>query len=230
MSSFGVDDLDEVEVIRAANAVVNMADALPDLPRECPGAAAGGPFRLTYCTSSSLPPKLTLRLFHIFESNMKAIYEQTWGWDRNVKMKELFHPASRFIIVSKTEHGQGLEQGQGQRETVQSLQAENIVAFTMYRFDWDDEDEPEHPVLYCYELQVAPDSRGHGFGRFLMSLLVTIADKLRMWKVMLTCLKHNAPAMAFYLHCGFGIDANSPSSFGHAEEEYEILSNKPLIK
>lgn len=34
----------------------------------------------------------------------------------------------------------------------------------MYRIEWDDEDEPEEPVLYCYELQVCPEYQGKGLG------------------------------------------------------------------
>jgi hypothetical protein len=29
-----------------------------------------------------------------------------------------------------------------------------VAAFTHFQFVWDDDDEPEYPVLYCFELHV----------------------------------------------------------------------------
>lgn len=60
-----------------------------------------------------------------------------------------------------------------------------------------------------------------------MDLLVKIAKHEKKKKVMLTCFKNNVPAMAFYYKIGFTIDSNSPSSFGHMNELYEILSIEP---
>ena len=35
-----------------------------------------------------------------------------------------------------------------------TVSALKVAAFTMFRFEWDDEDEPEYPVLFLYEFQV----------------------------------------------------------------------------
>ena len=43
-----------------------------------------------------------------------------------------------------------------------------VLAFVMFRFEWDDEDEPEYPVLFLYELQVAKSAQRLGLGRYLM--------------------------------------------------------------
>jgi GNAT superfamily N-acetyltransferase len=227
MSSFKeYDDMDEVEQIRQANAIMNIQEKLPDvLPLEYRKGGSdedATTFSLHYCSTVALNPKQTLQIFRIFETNMKEHYEATWGWNRNDKMKELFHPASRFIVASSAP-ATGIDQ----------VDAATIVGFTIYRFDWDDEDEPEHPVVFCYELQVDASHRGYGLGRLFTSLIVAIADKLKMWKVMLTCFKRNTAAMDFYKHAGFGIDSNSPSLFGSVAEEdfdYEILSNRPALK
>jgi len=225
-TEFDDHDLDEVEQIRQANSILNIQEKLPDvLPLEYKKGgddADATTFSLHYCSTVALNPKQTLQIFKIFETNMKEHYEATWGWNRNDKMKELFHPASRFIVASSAP-ATGIDQ----------VDAATIVGFTIYRFDWDDEDEPEHPVVYCYELQVDASYRGFGLGRLFTSLIVAIADKLKMWKVMLTCFKRNTAAMEFYKHAGFGIDSNSPSLFGNVAEEefdYEILSNRPALK
>jgi GNAT superfamily N-acetyltransferase len=96
----------------------------------------------------------------------------------------------------------------------------------MFRFEWDDEEEPEHPVLFCHEFQVEPRYWRKGLGRRLMQLVTETARSLRMWKTMLTVFKRNLPAMHFYLSIGFNVDANSPSSCGYNSECYEILSCK----
>jgi len=213
---------DEVELVRAANSITNIQEQLPELPVVFSSLKdETQSFHLKYCTK--IDPKVTLKIFEIFENNMRVHYEETWGWNRNEKMKELFHPAARFIVVT---NAKGVER----QDNSVAIDPSEIVAFTIYRFDWDDEDEPEHPVLYCYELQVLNSFQAHGLGRLLMSQLVTIAERLRMWKVMLTCFKRNEGAISFYRRCGFDIDSNSPSSFGNENEDYEILSNMPSLR
>jgi len=221
-----VQNLDEVELVRAATALQNIQEQLPELPVMFSSLKdETQSFHLKYCTK--LDPKVTLKIFEIFENNMRVHYEETWGWNRNEKMKELFHPAARFIVVT---NAKGVETNLQYNSVDIPIDPSEIVAFTIYRFDWDDEDEPEHPVLYCYELQVLNSFQAHGLGRLLMSQLVTIAERLRMWKVMLTCFKRNEGAISFYRRCGFDIDSNSPSSFGNVDEDYEILSNRPTLR
>lgn len=59
-----------------------------------------------------------------------------------------------------------------------------LLAFSMFKFTWDDEDEPEFPVLFCYELQVEERYRGCGLGARLMDIEKQIANMRNMWKVM----------------------------------------------
>ena len=104
------------------------------------------------------------------------------------------------------------------------------IGYTTFRFEWDDEDEPEYPVLYCYELQVSHEMQGLGIGRNLMSILTKISDKLHMWKVLLTCFVSNKKALQFYKSIGFDSDINSPIAMGDTTCSYEILSNKPYLR
>jgi ribosomal protein S18 acetylase RimI-like enzyme len=53
-------------------------------------------------------------------------------------------------------------------------------------------------VLFLYELQIASMAQRQGLGRFLMQAVVKIAEKMQMWKTMLTCFKSNIPALRFY--------------------------------
>lgn len=230
MAEFLVGDVDETELIRHSNAIQDVQSVIPQLPLS--HCSKGASFSISYCTGTALNPKQTLKIFQIFESNMKVHYEETWGWSRNDKMKELFHPSSRFLVVSNAKEplAPAIDGAASTKFPIDQIDASEIIGYTIYRFDWDDEDEPEHPVLYIYELQIAASHHGHGIGRLLTSAVILIADTFRMWKVMLTCFKRNEAAMGFYLNCGFGIDCNSPSSFGHNDEEHEILSNRPSLK
>ena len=165
--------------------------------------------------SSQLTIKQKELIFNLFEKNMKEMYEKTWGWNKDDKMKELFSSTSKFLIILNKNNE--IE--------------EEIIAFSMFRFEWDDEDEPEYPVLYCYELQISHSYQGKGIGKHIMELLNQFQKSCQMKKVMLTCFKINSSAMNFYLKNGFYIDEYSPSKFGDVNCHYEILSNdKPKSK
>ena len=164
---------------------------------------------LKCCKTFALSKEIKEPIYSLLEVNMRSFYESTWGWDRDSKTKELFSPSSYFITLTTTDS--------------------ELVAFAMFKFSWDDEDEPEFPVLFCYELQVAPKYQGCGVGKMLVEIQLKIAKIRNMWKTMLTCFKINCKAMQFYLKSGFGIDANSPSVHS-AVVDYEILSDKPRRK
>ena len=85
------------------------------------------------------------------------------------KMNELFHPAARLFCVHAAP-------STGEEEDVKKSKGP-IVAFTLFRFEWDDEEEPEYPVLYCYELQIRSTFQGRGLGRKLMDVLKVTATK-----------------------------------------------------
>lgn len=198
------DNMDESELIQQANMLTDFVGVcgLQSFESE--------QYRILCKKSIELSPSERTTLFNILQTNMKSIYESTsWGWEEAQKRKEMFAPASRFILL------------------VNPADETDILAFSMFRFEWDDEEEPEHPVLFCYEVQVPAAHQKRGFGRVLMQMLLKIAAHCRMWKTMLTCFKANEAANAFYRRIGFGVDVNSPSGFGHTGEPYEILSDKP---
>lgn len=85
-------------------------------------------------------------------------------------------------------------------------------------------DEPEQVVGYIYELQILPSWQGKGLGRVLVEYTKRIVSAYGLDKCMLTCLKANTQAMAFYTKIGFVVDGISPSRCGE-EVCYEILSS-----
>lgn len=202
------DNFDESYLIKVANASDNVLIDSGVQKTEIIGIDVT--YQITCFNGPSLPSKLATSVFQLFLDNMKSFYQSSsWGFDETEKKQDFRNPMNRYIIVLD--------------------KSDDLVAFCLFRFEYDDEDEPEHPVLYCYELQVKHSHRGQKIGAQLMSIIAQIAAHYKMWKTMLTVFKANVAAINFYTKLGFGIDANSPSSFGHHEECYEIFSDKPKL-
>ena len=89
-------------------------------------------------------------IFQIALFNMRKYYEDSgWGWRPAEKRNEFFHPLSRIYII--------YDDG-----------AKKIAGYGIFRFEFDDEDEPEFLVLYCYELQVRTEYQRQGLGYQVM--------------------------------------------------------------
>ncbi len=201
--------------------IIRLANSLTDLMGVCEHDsvistnAKEERFSLESRKANSLSFEEKEEVYALFEENMKSFYMQTWGLKKEDKMNELFHPAARLFCVHAAP-------STGEEEDVKKSKGP-IVAFTLFRFEWDDEEEPEYPVLYCYELQIRSTFQGRGLGRKLMDVLKVTATKLKLQKVLLTCFTCNEAAMAFYKSIGFDIDEYSPSKSGFPQD-YEILS------
>jgi len=95
------------------------------------------------------------------------------------------------------------------------------VAFLCFRFVL----EGALEVLYVYELQLEERAQRRGLGRHLMMCAELAARKLGMQAVVLTVLKANASALAFYTQrMKYAPDADSPSQCGDPDAAHEILS------
>lgn len=220
MSSFregeGEDDdfADESLLIHEAVAVTDMISHCQLNGVEMPSSISSLTHQLQFKKSYALTPAEKKSLLNIFVTNMEGLYQQAgWGWDLAKEQKELFHITSRFLyLTDRTKN-------------------DEIVGFIMFRFEWDDEDEPEHPVIFVYQLQVESSSQHLGLGSYFMALMEQVSNRCKMWKIMLTCFKENRKAFNFYINkIHYGIDVNSPSRGGYEEETYEILSNKPNLR
>mmetsp|Transcript_31420 Transcript_31420/g.53021 ORF Transcript_31420/g.53021 Transcript_31420/m.53021 type:complete len:212 (+) Transcript_31420:55-690(+) len=205
------DELDETEILHAANEAQDLLKEV-GISQEFKATSINGDE--LYEVLSARPQELTLQqrqsIMNTLRSNMQAMYESAgWGWKEAEKSSEIFHLAARFLYI------------------VNPSKSEEVLAFTVFRFEWDDDDEPEFPVLYCYELQVGDAFRKCGAGTFLMDKLRQISMHYHMRKILLTCFKFNTTALSFYKKVGFGIDSNSPSNYDNGTECYEILSDRP---
>lgn len=101
------------------------------------------------------------------------------------------------------------------------------VAFSHFRFDY--EDEKKMNVLYMYEIQIEKRVQRKGLGRFLMQILELLAIKYGMSCLMLTVFLINTNAMEFYKQMSYEIDSTSPTKdikfiTSGQVADYEILS------
>lgn len=162
---------------------------------------------IKYFQWDELSTELQTWLIDLTEQNMKEYYEQSsWGWNRQSKIKEFKHKLARHLIVYDVDNDKC------------------PVAFVHFRFE---QGYASDAALYCYELQIENEYRREGIGRCLTNLLLQLAFRFRLSKVLLTVSKQNKGAYKFYTSgLNFRIDPNSPSMFNQVSD-YEILSRKP---
>lgn len=154
------DDYDESYQIKLANAcedIINACNLQDDIYFV---DKRGNALNLRILSSNKLSFAEKEEIFAITEMNMKNLYiESQWGWNALDKRNELFHPLSRFLIYFD-----------------ESLN--KIIGFIMFRFEFDDEDEPDHIVLYCYEFQVNSSNKGNGIGSKVSQLRQSLINDI----------------------------------------------------
>ncbi|KAH9489095.1 N-alpha-acetyltransferase 40 [Bulinus truncatus] len=142
--------------------------------------------------------------FELTKSNMKTLYELSeWGWKDREKMEEMTEDKAWYLMAYD--------------------QDGRPVAFSHFRFDV----EVDTEVLYCYEIQLSPEVRKKGLGKFMMQILELMANKYEMKSVMLTVFKHNNSAHEFFVNkLKYAVDELSPEQGIYDEEDYsyQILS------
>jgi len=95
--------------------------------------------------------------------------------------------------------------------------------------------EDGYPVVYCYEIHLAPSLQGTGLGRILMKQIHQIGGQIPdVAKIMLTCFVRNRRGIEFYRKLGFVKDEFSPHpkvlrNGTKVYADYVILS-KPIAR
>jgi len=204
---------EEIARISASQAVVNKANNQEDPMAPFPVFRKFEKNGLTVILECKLCGSLDLAtvdwIFNLKKRNMKALYEQCeWGWNDKIKKEEMTDDRAWYLIARTPEP------------------ESKPVAFSHFRFDMDYGDE----VLYCYELQLEEQVRRKGLGKFMLQILELIGFSAHMKKVVLTVLKHNPEAKAFFTALKYTTDETSPEDNVLEQYSYEILSkmNKKL--
>jgi hypothetical protein len=147
--------------------LLSMSKSCLDHIGTCGLKADWNEFNMVSKSAAGLSSSEKVVIYQLFEANMKSWYLKNWGLNVNEKKKELFHPDSRFICVYKSPipgNTPSTESSASDVKFSDDASHGELVAFTMFRFEWDDEDEPEYPVLFCYEIQICETCRGQKIG------------------------------------------------------------------
>ncbi|EME49170.1 hypothetical protein DOTSEDRAFT_118324, partial [Dothistroma septosporum NZE10] len=148
---------------------------------------------ISFTFATDLPTMQLNHCFSLIESTSREDYERSsFGWHPTRKRREMEESEMRYLQVYKNR--------EGERETF-----EGFLSFMITH-----DSSPAVPVLYVYEIHLTEDARGKGLGRFLMDKAESIAHKIGVQKVMLTCFVSNTIARNFYDRLGYRTDACSP--------------------
>lgn len=112
------------------------------------------------------------------------------GWSRSRKMKEMRHPAMRYLLLCPSQDHKEFEIG-------------GFLAFMIT-------EEDGYEVIYCYELHLQSRMQGMGTGKGMMELMEMIGAKVMVEKAMLTVFRFNERAVKAYQKWGYRPDRFSP--------------------
>jgi ribosomal protein S18 acetylase RimI-like enzyme len=135
-------------------------------------------------------------MYALTETNMREMYEQTWGWNSLEKRRELKREEEKEeakVALNTTDD--------------EDEDEEKPVAFAHYRFEVDDDDVAS---VYIYELQVEQTMKRSGLGRVLMRACEKIGCALGLKHAALTVLKTNQAARSFYAKIGYEETDHAP--------------------
>lgn len=159
------------------------------------------PIRFHVLTAAQLSATDLQFAFELLKSNMRELYADEWSDVE--KRKELTHSDARYLIGSIDDEA---------------------VAYLCFRFTL----EEKVPVLYVYELQLQHSVHRQGVGRWMMAIIERIGREHNMMGVLLTCFRHNRPAMDFYMQrLSYSVCAISPSCC-HPTDEQIVAILGPL--
>ncbi|WVW84811.1 hypothetical protein I302_106846 [Kwoniella bestiolae CBS 10118] len=229
--------------IRSANAA-STSTLAPDLPIS-DKLGNGSSYEISLVKSQNLSSRAQDAIFKLFDENMYDLQKtSTFPYTESSKREELFDPDARYVLLlsstSSTSNGIGVNnKGKGKGKEAQvEFRYEDLLGFCGFRFDTEETlSSRDAEVVYCYEVQLSRRCRGLGLGKRLLGILEGIGRRRGLDKVMLTCLKSNASALAFYTKQGYTADEIDPTRIneeepvedddddeGEEEVDYRILS------
>ncbi|WWC88503.1 uncharacterized protein L201_003414 [Kwoniella dendrophila CBS 6074] len=216
--------------IRSANSA-STSTLAPDLSKNIT-LKDGQMYEVSLVKSENLSSKAQDAIFRLFDDNMLALQRNSsFPYTEQSKREELFDPDARYVLIRRpspsfsaskndsnapritTSNGKAKGKGKGKDKEVQiDLTQEELMGFCGFRFDTEETlSSRDAEVVYCYEVQISLKSRGMGLGKTLLDVLKSIGKRRQLDKIMLTCLKNNESALAFYAKQGYTPDEIDPT-------------------
>ena len=198
-------------VVAAANAQRDVLRLVPERLRRLEGAL---PAELAGYSVSTMPEPLRRWAFDLTKRNMRDAYERTWGWNNREKRRELSHADARFLVAHVEKHPKetvlASRDDERRADATSPASSDDAVAFVHVRFEVEADDAP---VVYAFELQCDAEkgARGKGLGRFLMRAAEAAGVAAGCSRGVLTVLKENTGARAFYEKLGYVPDPDTPA-------------------
>lgn len=160
---------------------------------------------IDFKASSDLSKEEISSCFGLIETTSRADYEpSSFGWHPKRKRREMVEKEMQYLLVREP-----VPFDDASPSTNADLKAaETVQGFLSFMMTHDS--TPSVPVLYVYEIHLAEILRGTRLGAHLMLMAESIAAKVGVEKVMLTCFLSNEKALKFYEKRGYGKDECSP--------------------
>ncbi|TXT13362.1 hypothetical protein VHUM_00729 [Vanrija humicola] len=196
----------------------------PHLPRAVSGGAASA--QLSLYTSAQLSPSARDSLYALLDGNMAPLAAGTsMAHEPLAKRAEMFDKDARYLVLTRAAPPMpgALPPSPAPRaKRTVDIAADELLGFASFRFDTEETAGPDDAeVIYCYEVQLAPEARGAGLAAQLMAELEAIGRRRGMAKAMLTCLASNTPALRFYAKAGYTPDEIDPTRMADDDDGWE---------
>ncbi|KAK6908064.1 hypothetical protein I203_102065 [Kwoniella mangroviensis CBS 8507] len=232
--------------IRSANAASTSILA-PELP-QTDKLKEGRSYEISLVKSENLSKKAQDSIFKLFDENMYDLQKtSSFPYTEQSKREELFDQDARYIILLSPPQSlsstpipivNGNNKKGKAKEIPMDFDYDNLLGFCGFRFDTEETlSSRDAEVVYCYEVQLSIKCRGQGLGKRLLDILEEIGRKRGLDKVILTCLKSNESALAFYTKQGYIPDEIDPTRINEQEpvdddeeEEEEEVDYRILSK
>ncbi|QIW98083.1 hypothetical protein AMS68_003601 [Peltaster fructicola] len=157
-------------------------------------------FDISHHDTASLAREDFEACFDLIKTTSMSDYKaSSMDWKPDHKKREMKDPLMHYLLVRRQSSPSDL------KEPTATPEIEGFLSF-MLTYD----SHPCVPVLYVYEIHLAESARGTGLGARLLSICETLAQKVAVSKVMLTCFLSNNNARQFYDYHGYTRDPVSP--------------------
>ncbi|KAF3483961.1 uncharacterized protein GIQ15_03285 [Arthroderma uncinatum] len=173
-------------------------------------------YSVKFYTAASIPAEYMDACFNlIYFTSSEAYNKSASGWSGRKKKLEMKLLDMRYIVLVS----------ENETTSKDPLGISPIGGFLSFMVTQED----ELPVLYCYEIHLAPEVQHRGVGKQLLRIFEDIGRNVGLRKGMLTVFKSNQSAVRFYEQIGFTEDESSPKptrlrNGKMREHDYMIMS------